>query len=96
MFQRVMFNKLTNPENKKLKDLNKRELALLLPIAILVFWIGIYPKPLISRMDASVNHLLTQVDEKYKITLNRLEIENEENVYALKKDESAEHTIEVD
>ncbi|HDY67267.1 MAG TPA: NADH-quinone oxidoreductase subunit M [Candidatus Scalindua sp.] len=73
MFKRVMFNKLTNPENQKLKDLNKREWAILLPIAILVFWIGIYPKPLISRMDASVNHLLTQVDEKYKLTLNRLE-----------------------
>jgi hypothetical protein len=47
-------------------------------------------------MDVSVNHLLTQVDEKYKITLNKLENENEENVYALKEDESAEHTIEVD
>ncbi len=96
MFQRVMFNKLNNPENKKLKDLNKREWALLLPITILVFWIGIYPKPFISRMDVSVNHLLTQVDEKYKITQNKLEIENEENVYGIKEDESAEHTIEVD
>jgi len=72
MFQRVMFNKMTNPENKKLKDINKREWALLLPITLLVFWIGIYPKPIISRMDASVNHLLTQVDEKYKMTLNKL------------------------
>ena len=72
MFQRVMFNKITNPENNKLKDINKRELALLLPITILIFWIGIYPKPILSRMDASVNHLLTQVDEKYKTTLNKL------------------------
>ena len=72
MFQRVMFNKITNPENKKLKDINKRELALLLPITMLIFWIGIYPKPILSRMDVSVNHLLTQVDEKYKTTLNKL------------------------
>ena len=72
MFQRVMFNKTTNPENSKLKDINRRELAQLLPITILVFWIGIYPKPILSRMDVSVNHLLTQVDEKYKITLNKL------------------------
>ena len=72
MFQRVMFNKITNPENRKLKDINKRELALLLPITILIFWIGIYPKPILSRMDVSVNHLLTQVDEKYKTTLNKL------------------------
>lgn len=77
MFQRVMFNKITNPENRKLKDLNMREWALLLPITILVFWIGIYPKPFISRMDVSVKHLLTQVDDKYKITLDRVNIENE-------------------
>jgi NADH-quinone oxidoreductase subunit M len=72
MFQRVMFNKITNPENRKLKDINKREWALLLPITILIFWIGIYPKPILSRMDVSVNHLLAQVDEKYKTTLNKL------------------------
>ncbi|MGR3173882.1 MAG: NADH-quinone oxidoreductase subunit M [Candidatus Scalindua sp.] len=96
MFQRVMFNKLTNPANKKLKDINMREWAILLPITILVFWIGIYPKPILSRMDVSVNHLLTQVDEKYKITLNKLKIENEEAAVAIKEDESAEHTIEVD
>jgi len=78
MFQRVMFNKITNPENRKLKDLNLREWALLLPITILVFWIGIYPKPLISRMDVSVNHLLTQVDDKYNITLRKIRIENDE------------------
>jgi len=94
MFQRVMFNKLSNPENQKLKDLNKREWAILLPIVILIFWIGIYPKPLISRLDVSVNHLLTQVDEKYKVTLNR--IKKNETMYAIKEDESIEHTIEVD
>jgi NADH-quinone oxidoreductase subunit M len=94
MFQRVMFNKLSNPENQKLKDLNKREWAILLPIVILIFWIGIYPKPLISRLDVSVKHLLTQVDEKYKVTLNR--IKKNETMYAIKEDENIEHTIEVD
>ena len=78
MFQRVMFNKITRPENRKLKDLNLREWALLLPITILVFWIGIYPKPLLSRMDVSVNHLLTQVDDKYKISLRKINLENDE------------------
>jgi NADH-quinone oxidoreductase subunit M len=87
MFQRVMFNKITNPENAKLKDINKREWALLLPITILVFWIGIYPKPILSRMDASVNHLLTQVDEKYKMTLNKLGKDKDELVVSNSKSE---------
>ncbi len=81
MFQRVMFNKMTNPENEKLKDMNKREWVLLLPITILVFWIGIYPKPIISRMDVSVNHLLAQVDDKYKIILSRLKKEKAEYMF---------------
>ena len=87
MFQRVMFNKITNPENAKLKDINKREWALLLPITILVFWIGIYPKPILSRMDVSVNHLLTQVDEKYKTTLNKLGKNKDELVVSKSKSE---------
>lgn len=94
MFQRVMFNKMTNPENEKLKDINKREWALLLPITILVFWIGIYPKPIISRMDVSVNHLLTQVDEKYKITLKRIGQEEAGNVYS--DNESSDHLTNVE
>jgi NADH-quinone oxidoreductase subunit M len=94
MFQRVMFNKMTNPENEKLKDINKREWALLLPITILVFWIGIYPKPIISRMDVSVNHLLTQVDEKYKITLKRIGQEEAGNVYS--DNESSDHLTNIE
>ncbi len=89
MFQRVMFNKMTNPENKKLKDINKREWAMLLPITILVFWIGIYPKPIISRMDVSVNYLLTQVDEKYKISLKRLGKEDAGHTFS--DNESPDH-----
>ncbi len=87
MFQRVMFNKITNPENAKLKDINKREWALLLPITILVFWIGIYPKPILSRMEVSVKHLLTQVDEKYKTTLNKLGKDKDELVVSKSKSE---------
>ncbi len=94
MFQRVMFNKMTNPENKKLKDINKREWALLLPITILVFWIGIYPKPIISRMDTSVNHLLTQVDEKYKTTLKRLG--KEESGFVSSDNESSDNMTHIE
>ncbi|KHE92235.1 MAG: NADH-quinone oxidoreductase subunit M [Candidatus Scalindua rubra] len=91
MFQRVMFNKITNPENAKLKDINGRECALLLPITMLIFWIGIYPKPILSRMDVSVNHLLMQVDEKYKATLNKLG--KNENVLAVSESKSADYII---
>jgi NADH-quinone oxidoreductase subunit M len=34
--------------------LNHRELAMMVPLAVLVFWIGFFPNPLVSRMHASV------------------------------------------
>ena len=46
LYQRVMFGPVTNPANEHLPDLNAREYATLIPLIILCFWIGIYPKPL--------------------------------------------------
>ncbi|MCH8291241.1 NADH-quinone oxidoreductase subunit M [Candidatus Poribacteria bacterium] len=60
MFQRVMFGELDNPKNQVLKDLNLREIVVLIPIVIFIVWIGVYPKPFLSRMEKSVNHVLTQ------------------------------------
>jgi len=70
MFQRVMFGEITHEENKTLKDINKREWAILLPIVLMIFWIGIYPNSFLRKMDASVNHLLKQVGEKANIVSN--------------------------
>ena len=61
MFQRVMFQKLDNPKNENLPDMNTRELITVVPLIILVFWIGLYPKPFLKTFDASVEHLLTKV-----------------------------------
>ena len=70
MFQRVMFHEITHEENKTLQDINKREFAILIPIILLIFWIGIYPNSFLRKMDASVNHLLKQVGEKANIVSN--------------------------
>jgi NADH-quinone oxidoreductase subunit M len=64
MFQRVMFGECTNPKNQNLSDLNWREIATLLPIVFFIVWIGVYPKTFISKMDASVKNLITQVQTK--------------------------------
>ena len=61
MFQRVMFLELNNPKNMKLKDLNVRELITVIPLLVLIFWIGLYPKPFMKTFDASVNHLVSRV-----------------------------------
>ncbi len=58
LYQRVIFHQITHEENKTLSDLNVREIATLLPLVILVFWIGFYPAPFLDILDASVRHLL--------------------------------------
>ncbi|MBB3132484.1 NADH-quinone oxidoreductase subunit M [Rhizobium pisi] len=48
----------------KIRDLNAREMAAILPLAVFVLWVGFYPKPFLNIIDASVKHLLTQVQSK--------------------------------
>jgi len=58
MFQRVMFGVIKKPENEKLKDLNGREIATLVPMVVLIFLMGIYPKLFFSKMDVTVEKFL--------------------------------------
>jgi len=61
MFQRVMFGKVTKPENEKLKDLSAREVVILIPMVIMIFLMGIYPKLFFSKMDVTVENFLKDV-----------------------------------
>ena len=61
MYQRVIYGKVTNPENEKLTDLSLREKAILIPLVLLIFWIGIYPKPFFDRMEPAVKQVLAHV-----------------------------------
>ena len=69
MFKRAMFGPLDKEENKSLKDLNAREVATLIPIIVLVVWIGIYPQPFLRKMDRSVEGFLERTTE---VAENRL------------------------
>ncbi len=53
-----MYGKLDKQENKDLKDLNQREIVVLLPIILLIFWMGIYPETFLKPIRASTTHLV--------------------------------------
>jgi NADH-quinone oxidoreductase subunit M len=70
MFQRVIFGKVTNPENAKLLDINWREKIILLPLIALIFWIGIYPKPFFDRIEPAAQRALIEVGQAASVDIN--------------------------
>jgi len=62
LYQRVMFGSVTNPANEHLPDLNLREMACLIPLVALAFWIGIYPKPFFALIEKPVQRIVEQVN----------------------------------
>jgi NADH-quinone oxidoreductase subunit M len=61
MFRRVIFGPLSNPENQRLEDLNRRELTVLVPILLLILYMGVYPQPFLSRMQPAVELTLKRI-----------------------------------
>ena len=61
LYQRVFFGTVTNPKNEKLHDLTPREVATFVPLIILAFWIGLYPKPFFQILEQPVNHAISMV-----------------------------------
>ena len=64
MFQKVFLGAVTNPKNERLKDLNWREIVVLVPLLILIFWIGLYPRPFFNLIGASVEQLTAALDAR--------------------------------
>lgn len=58
MVERVFFGPVQHEENKSLKDVGWREALILVPLCLLMLWIGIYPKPLLNKMHASTDAFL--------------------------------------
>lgn len=64
LYKKSFFGPITNDENKKLKDLNGRELSALIPLVALAILLGIYPKPILTPVDASVKKMVRLMEQK--------------------------------
>jgi NADH-quinone oxidoreductase subunit M len=65
LYQRVMFGKNENPANQNLKDLNIREIFIFIPLIVMAFWIGIYPKPFLNILDKPVERVVRRINPEY-------------------------------
>ena len=66
MYQRVMFGPVDKPQNSKLKDLTFRETAIMVPIAVLIIVMGIFPGLFLRQMDASTEKFIHTVKSRYQ------------------------------
>jgi NADH-quinone oxidoreductase subunit M len=67
MYQRVVFGEIRHEENRRLHDLTLREWAVLVPVLVLIVWIGVYPSLFTDKARASVDALIAQVQSKASV-----------------------------
>jgi NADH-quinone oxidoreductase subunit M len=60
MVQRVAFGIPDPHALPKLRDLNLREMVTLVPLVVLIFVIGLFPNPILTRMHPSVEKILAR------------------------------------
>jgi NADH-quinone oxidoreductase subunit M len=62
LYRRVVYGALTKPDVAAMPDLSKREMALMVPIALAVLWMGIYPESFLRPMRNDVGALLARME----------------------------------
>lgn len=58
LYKKTFFGPVTHVVNEKLEDVKGRELAALVPLVMLVVYLGVYPKPVLEPVDNSVKQLV--------------------------------------
>jgi NADH-quinone oxidoreductase subunit M len=61
MFQKLFLGEVDKDENRVLLDMNIREIVTIIPLLVLIFWIGLYPSPFFNLMEASVTQLVESI-----------------------------------
>jgi NADH-quinone oxidoreductase subunit M len=61
MIRRVVWNEVTIEENRKLLDLSRLEMAIIVPLLLMIVLMGVYPKPFIDRVAASAESLSERI-----------------------------------
>ena len=62
--QRILFNPLDKPENAHVPDINRRELLLMAPLLAGIIWLGVYPAPVLRRMQPAAEQFVRLVESR--------------------------------
>ena len=61
LVQKVFFGPVTNEENRNVPDIAWNEIAAMVPLVVLMVWIGVHPNTFLKKMEPSVKHLMTVI-----------------------------------
>jgi len=62
--QRILFNPLDKPENEHIPDMNRRELLFMAPLVAGIIWLGVYPAPVLRRLQPSAEQFVRIVETR--------------------------------
>jgi NADH:ubiquinone oxidoreductase subunit 4 (subunit M) len=62
---RMFWGPVTDSENASVPDINRRETLAVLPLIVMVFWIGLYPKFFLDKMNPAVDSFVTDFTVRY-------------------------------
>jgi NADH-quinone oxidoreductase subunit M len=68
-YERVFTGPIVHKENEKLLDLSKREVLIMAPLAILIVFLGVYPKPALDRIEPAVDEVLQRIEQTTSYTV---------------------------
>jgi NADH-quinone oxidoreductase subunit M len=66
--QRILFNPLDKPINEHIPDLNRRELILMVPLVAAMLWLGVYPAPVLRRMQPAAEQFVRTVESRAAVS----------------------------
>jgi len=64
MYRKVFQGPVTSDRVAGFRDLSRRELAVFIPIIILMFWIGLFPGMFLRKIDATVTRYVTLLEHR--------------------------------
>jgi NADH-quinone oxidoreductase subunit M len=94
LLYRTFFGPIHDEKNRSMPDMNLREIALMAPLAVLMFVLGFAPNSFLERSEPTTQFLLDTIEQK-RLAVLKIEAENAASVYAAQEpDETGEKPVE--
>jgi NADH-quinone oxidoreductase subunit M len=62
LYARMIYGKAAGEDTLAMPDLNKREIAMFVPIVAVIFWMGVYPESFLKPMRRDVGSLVARIE----------------------------------